>query len=144
MNKYLNEILNDDLNVGRAGEYLVCFDLAMHGYNAYLTSQGMPYDVILDIKGHLYKIQVKTTRKAVRVPQRINRIDKYIFNINRHGKKGKKTYQNQDVDIFALVALDEKTIGYFLPNKIKTTMAFAPENMNPPNNKIKQEIKALF
>lgn len=144
MEKWLDKILNDDLNIGRAGEYLVCFDLAMHGYKAYLTSQGMPYDIILDVNGVLYKIQVKTTRKPVRVPQRINRIDKYLFHITRRGKNGRKTYQEKDVDIFALVALDEKTIGYFSPSKIRTTMAFAPENMNPPSNKTKQKIKNLF
>ena len=40
--------LSDDLQVGKAGEYLVCFDLIMKGFVAYPSEQGLPYDLVLD------------------------------------------------------------------------------------------------
>jgi len=36
----------DDMQVGKAGEYLVCADLISKGYVAYLSEQGLPYDVV--------------------------------------------------------------------------------------------------
>ena len=34
------------LQIGKAGEYLVCADLILKGYIAFLSEQGLPYDVI--------------------------------------------------------------------------------------------------
>jgi hypothetical protein len=117
-----------DLQTGTAGEYLVCADLLLKGYNAYLSTGQLPYDVILDVNGQLYKIQVKTTRQPTPVPQRKNRTDKYIVNIRRCGKGGHKSYRDNEVDIFAIVAIDTKMIGYIKASEAKQTMFFLPEN----------------
>lgn len=56
-----------------------------------------------------------------------NAIEGYIFNIKRRGKGNKKRTSQKTCDIFALVALDEKIIGY-LPNKdVRETMIFRCE-----------------
>jgi hypothetical protein len=34
--------------MGKAAEHLVCADLLMKGYNAFLSAQGLPYDVVID------------------------------------------------------------------------------------------------
>jgi hypothetical protein len=113
-----------ELQTGKAGEYLVCADLILAGYVAYPSEQGLPYDVVLDINGSLLKVQVKTTEKPRNVPQRTKESFAYIFNIKRNGKGNKQRYKKNDVDIFALVALDSRIIAY-LPNKeLKTTMNF--------------------
>jgi hypothetical protein len=118
----------DDLQAGKAGEYLVCADLILKGYVAFPSEQGLPFDVVLAIDGKLYKIQVKTTRTVQAVPQRKNRTEKYIFHIRRCGKCGRQSYKENDVDIFAIVALDTKTIGYLKADRVKQTMFFLPEN----------------
>lgn len=111
-----------DLQIGIAGEHLVCADLIVKGHKAYLSDQGLPYDVVADIDGKLYKIQVKTTSKYRAVPQSKNHTPAYLFWIKRCGKKGKKTYKNKDYDFMALVALDKKIIGYLPFNNVRGTM----------------------
>jgi len=117
----------NDLQIGKAGEYLVCADLIMKGYVAFPSEQGLSFDVVL-VADKLYKIQVKTTRQPQPVPQRKNRTDKYLFHVRRCGKGGRQSYQVGDVDIFALVALDTKTIAYIKAEQVKQTMFFLPEN----------------
>ena len=36
-----------DLELGKAAEHLVVADLILSGYRAYLTEQGLPYDVVV-------------------------------------------------------------------------------------------------
>lgn len=119
----------NDLQIGKAGEYLVCADLILQGYIAFPSEQGLPFDVVLNVKGNLLKIQVKTTRKAKHIPQRKTDIPAYVFHIgiNGSGKKGKKRrvkYDRNQVDIFALVALDTKKIAYIPYFNTQTTMNF--------------------
>ena len=103
---------SNELQIGKAGEYLVCADLCMRGYIAFLSEQGLPYDVLLDNGKRLLKIQVKTTTQPREVPQR-NKVTKaYMFSVKRHGKTNNKRYADDEIDIFALVCLDTKMIGY--------------------------------
>lgn len=113
---------NDDFLIGKAGEYLVCADLISKGFIAYLSGDGLHYDVIVDFNGKLIKIQVKATRTIKPIPQIKNYSKAYIFNVRRMGKGGKKYYNKNDVDIFALVALDIKKIAYILEENIKSTL----------------------
>ena len=121
--------IQNDLQIGVAGEHLVCADLIIRGHNAYLSDQGLPYDVVADIGGKLYKIQVKTTSKYRAVPQRKNHTPAYLFWIKRKGKGGNKVYSEKDYDFMALVALDKKIIGYVQFNNIKGTMHLNEEKL---------------
>lgn len=119
----------NDLQIGKAGEYLVCADLILQGYVAFPSEQGLPFDVVLNTNGKLWKIQVKTTREAKHIPQRKTDIPAYIFHIGINGNatKGKKRrtkYDASQVDIFALVALDTKRIAYLPYFNTQTTMNF--------------------
>jgi hypothetical protein len=118
----------DDLQAGKAGEYIVCADLILQGFIAYPSEQGLRYDVVVDTGKKLLKIQVKTTRKPYKVPQRVNDTEKYCFNVRRCGKGGRQSYKESDVDIFALVALDTKAIAYIKTADIRQTMFFLPED----------------
>ena len=118
-----------DMQIGKAGEYLVCADLIMKGFIAYPSEQGLPYDVVLDARGRLLKIQVKTTRKHKQTPQRVSNSNTYGFNIKRRGKKNQSIHTPESCDIFALVALDEKQIGYMRNEDIKQTMFFRVESL---------------
>lgn len=114
----------NDLQAGKAGEYLVCADLILKGYIAYPSEQGLHYDIVVDDHGKLIRVQVKTTRKPKAIPQRKEYVPAYRFNIRRMGKNGRRSYTCRDVDMFALVALDTKSIGYISESQTKQTMDF--------------------
>jgi hypothetical protein len=115
---------SNELQLGKAGEYLVCADLITKGFVAFPSEQGLSYDVVLDNGSRLIKIQVKTTFEPRIVPQRNKESRCYIFNVKRKGRNNSKRYEDAEVDLFALVALDSRTIGYLANRDLKTTMNF--------------------
>lgn len=121
--------LSNELQIGKAGEYLVCADLIMKGFVAFPSEQGLPYDVLLDNGDRLIRLQVKTCEKPRILPQRNTETLVYQFNIKRHGKHNSTIYGNDEVDIFALVALDTKSVGYLINNDMKTTINFRVDSL---------------
>ena len=105
-----------DLELGKAAEHLVVADLILSGYRAYLTEQGLPYDVVIDFEGNLYRVQVKASRCAKRIPQRATVAKGYLYNVRRAGKGGRRQYADNEFDIVALVAMDLRIVAY-LPFK---------------------------
>lgn len=112
-------MISKELNIGRAGEYIVLADLLMNGVQAYDTAQGVSYDIVADINNKLIRIQVKTTQKMRVIKDKSNPI--YFFHIKRAGKGGNHFYKKIDFDCFALVALDRKEV-FYLPfdDKVKS------------------------
>lgn len=117
--------LSQAMQLGKAAEHLVCADLILRGYNAFLADQGLPYDVILHGETKLWRVQVKS---------RLNPLDRYTTET----KTGRKIYDRRGIyrfdlrssrpvavrdnltrareidlfDIYAFVALDIKKIAY--------------------------------
>jgi hypothetical protein len=116
--------ISKQLQIGKAGEYLVCADLILKGFVAYLSEQGLPYDLLLDTGERLLKVQVKTTSKPVMILQRTNEYPAYLFKIKRATKTGNQRYTEKEIDLFALVVLDTKEIGYMWNNNIPTNINF--------------------
>lgn len=116
--------ISNELQIGKAGEYLVCADLIMKGFIAFPSEQGLPYDVLLDNGDRLLRIQVKTCEKPRSLIQRSAETFVYQYNIKRHGKNNQSIYDHDEVDVFALVALDIRTVGYLRNSELKTTMNF--------------------
>jgi hypothetical protein len=113
-----------DLACGKAGEYLVCADLILGGFIAFPGEQGLCFDVVVEVGQRLAKVQVKTTRSLRSIPQRSKHHPGYLFHVKRMGKNGAKRYATGEVDIFALVALDSREIGYLAAVDVKQTMIF--------------------
>lgn len=115
---------SNELQKGKAGEYLVCADLILMDFVAYPSEQGLPYDVVMDRgDGRLIKVQVKTTDAPRVIPQRKDSTtNAYIFNIKRHGKGNTQIYSAKEVDLFALVCLDTRKIGYVLNAEMPSTI----------------------
>lgn len=134
------------MQAGKAGEYLVCADLISKGYVAYLSEQGLPYDVVLDTGEKLLKIQVKATRTHKQTPQRVSNINTYSFNVKRCGKGNKNFRSESSCDLFALVALDEKQVGYMKNKDVKQTMFFRVESMRGSyrDENIKTEVRGRY
>ena len=121
--------ISQELQIGKAGEYLVCCDLALKGFIAFPSDQGLPYDVLLDNGKRLFKIQVKTTTGPRQIPQRAKTSFAYIFNIKKHGKNNTKRYTQDEIDVFALVALDIMKVGYIIADDMPETMNIRCDNL---------------
>jgi len=117
------------LQVGKAGEYLVCADLIIKGFIAFPSEQGLPYDVLLDTGTKLLKVQVKTTEKPLKVNQRIGDSVFYKFAIKRAGVGGKTRYNENEIDLFALVCLDTMKIGYIKNKDMPTCVNFRVDEL---------------
>jgi hypothetical protein len=124
-----------DLQLGKAGEYLVCADLILQGYIAFPSEQGLPYDVVADCNNRLIRIQVKTTENYRATPQRATYTPSYLFHCRRCGKEGRRSYNEKDFDVMAFVGLKYKIIGYLPLNKVKMTMQFRVKSFDYKKSK---------
>jgi hypothetical protein len=101
-----------DLELGKAAEHLVCADLILQGYRAFLSDQGLPYDVLVDVGERFVRIQVKATRGPKNPDPRTRASKGYFFHLRRAGKRGRRRYPADAFDIYALVAMDRRIIAY--------------------------------
>lgn len=115
-----------DLAVGTAAEHLVCADLILSGWNAFLTDQNCAYDVAVDVCGKLVRVQVKATRGQRSIPQRATHIPAYMWHVRRAGKGGARNYGADEFDVLALVAVDLRLIAYMPPSHTKQTVHIRP------------------
>jgi len=100
------------LMTGLLGEHMVCADLRRQGYIAFPTSQDCAYDVVVDTRPHLWRIQVKTTRSSRRGH---TEMPKWVFNLHRIRNQKYMPYDSGDYDVLALAAVDIQKIAYVLP-----------------------------
>ena len=108
----MNLDLLSDLELGKAAEHLVVADLILSGYRAYLTEQGLPYDVVIDFEGRVYRVQVKASRCVKPIPQRTAYTPAYLYHVRRAGKAGRRRYGDEEFEILALVAMDIRIVAY--------------------------------
>lgn len=99
--------LSNELQIGKAGEHLVCCDLIQQGFNAFLADQGLPYDVVADVGGRLLRVQVKTTTKLVSYQKSAN-VYRYATLTGRVPTR----IDEKTVDYFAFAALDIMKVAY--------------------------------
>ncbi len=125
------EKMKNALQIGKAGEHLVCADLLMNGYEAYLSDQGLVYDIVLDSNEKLYRVQVKATLKPreLNCQGRKSRIG-YSYSARIRGKNGDARLKNTECDIVAFVALDIKRVAYFLVDFTPTTVSLSPSDFD--------------
>jgi len=113
-----------ELEVGRAGEHLVCADLLLAGWTVYPTAQGMPYDLAVDTASRVVRVQVKSTFYPKHPQPHMRANPAYFFNTRRAGRGGARLYRENEFDIYAFVALDRRIMAYFakaeLPKQLVT------------------------
>ena len=100
--------LSKELQIGKAGEHLVCFDLIRQGFNAFLADQGLPYDVLVDIDGEIKRIQVKTCSVAGDYGKSKN---VYRFSL-RTAKGASRAIRANRVDYIAFVFMNKMVVQY--------------------------------
>ena len=120
---------SDKFQIGKAGEYMVCADLLLKGLNVSPAGETLPYDLLLDVGNRILKIQVKTTQIHKRTNQWKGINNAYVFSIKRKGSSGLKKYDDNEVDIFAVVTLDTKQIGYIKNCEMPTTINIRVDNL---------------
>jgi len=119
--------LSKELQIGKAGEHLVCCDLILQGFNAFLADQGLPFDILVEKNEGLKRIQVKTTSSLSDYGK-----SKRIYRFGtRKGKGAMTRVREAEVDYYAFVALDIRKIAYISikemlsrNGKVKQTMDF--------------------
>ena len=126
------------LYVGRAAEHLVCADALMRGYNAFQSSQGSPYDLILERDGRLFKVQVKGAQSARNVNSGgLTPRTAYSFAALRRGKSGQgPRLTSTEADIIACVALDRGVVAYLPVDDCSSTIQLEPERV-AENNRVR-------
>lgn len=120
------DICSRAIEIGKAAEYLVCADLILSGHVAYPTDQGLPYDIILDTGGRLYRVQVRSTMKPKNVcaKSRAPRFA-YCWNVRGRGKDRRAALTDECCDLIALVALDTRHIAYVPLRRVTKTVHLA-------------------
>ena len=115
------------LELGKAAEHLACADLILQGHRAYLSDQGLPYDIVVDLKGHLIRVQSKAAcfAKNVNKKGRSERLA-YSFSVRRRGKGGDKWLANENCAVIALVALDRRLVAYLPIREVGITCQLMP------------------
>ena len=112
--------LSKELQLGKAGEHLVCFDLISQGRNAFLADQGLPYDVLVDLDGVIKRIQVKTCSQIADYGKSKN---VYRFSL-RSAKGANRAIKANKVDYIAFVFFDIKRVQYIPAKEITSDNGF--------------------
>ena len=100
--------LSKELQLGKAGEHFVCFDLIIQGFNAFLADQGLPYDVLVDIKGKIKRIQVKTCSQISDYGKSKNVYRFFLIS----AKGSNRAIQAEKLDYVAFVFQDIRRVQY--------------------------------
>jgi hypothetical protein len=104
--------LSRELQIGKAAEHIACADVLLQGFNAFLSDQGLPYDLLVDVGGKFVRVQVKGTRGAYTKPRGDAKArDGYRFGLRR-GRDSLGRIDPRHVDVFAFVALDTRRVAY--------------------------------
>jgi len=129
--------ISKELQLGKAGEHLVCADLILQGYNAFLSDQGLLFDVVVEKNRKLKRIQVKTTQKLIS-PYKNYKKSNNIYRFGTRRCKGNRTRIDLDsIDYFAFVALDIKKIAYLSINEMITKKKTIKQTIDFKTRRIK-------
>lgn len=100
--------ISDNLELGRAGEYLAVFWLIRQGFQAFLSDQGLPYDIVVDVKGTLLRGQVKTT-----TGHKDHGKSKNCLRFStRSGKGTRRVRECGEADFYVFVSLNDALVGF--------------------------------
>ena len=133
--------LSNELQIGKAGEHFVCYDLIIQGFNAFLADQGLPFDVLVEKDGILKRIQVKTT---TRIRDRRNKAQGKVYKYQtRRGRQSKSTIKPGETDYFAFVAMDIREIAYIRTEDLTGTSGNIAQAIELKSRKVDDVTKIL-
>ena len=109
---------NSHVIIGSIGEAVAIAKFTQAGFKVSIPfTYNLPYDLIVDYNGHLYKIQIKTTEK-------INN-NKMVFNGTRNNGKTviKFNYGSEEIDYFFLYCIENNWCGLIKQSLFQTKEA---------------------
>jgi len=114
--------LSVELQIGKAAEHIACADLILQDFNAFTSDAGLPYDVVVDVDGHLLRIQVKGTLKKYTHPKKRRSNGTPVCSYRFRTRKGRHyaRIDAKSVDMFAFVALDIRKVAYLKTEDLLT------------------------
>jgi hypothetical protein len=115
----------DLCKVGRVGVYFVAYQLERRNVAATVAAEGLIYDILIDVAGHMLKLQVKTCSAVRRAGHKHSPSIQYAFGLHRR-------YVGGVVDAFAFVALDREEV-LFVPATLVDSLSgtsFQPEEFS--------------
>lgn len=123
------------VHIGYMGEQVVKLDLFRHGFfEIYEAQSGSPFDLRVGIGNDRFlKVQVKTAVRP-RIGPATQKIASYKFEFTTHpGRRTNKRrpYSRGQVDIFAIVGLDQAMVGYVAAGE-RRSIAVQDPYYNPP------------
>ncbi len=113
--------LSQELQIGKAGEHLVCCDLITKGISAFLADQGLPYDVVIDDgEVGLRRVSVKTCTKKGSYGKA-----KEVYRFSLRSAKGAcRAIRADSIDYVAFVFLDRRSVEYLPVSEITSPNGF--------------------
>ena len=111
----------------------------MQGYSSHLVPGQRKYDMIIEHKSMLIKVQTKTSTYAPKkvstqyqLQRRIPKLDKYIV----------KPYKDTDFDFFCFVEPNRKLVAFMLKSDITNKCKISINHKNFNNYTLKKAIEA--
>jgi hypothetical protein len=114
---------------GATAEMLVQIDLTRFGLNVSKAGDGLPYDILAEKNGKVLRIQVKSTHQ-------LKTKSSFAF---RTSRRGDKTYNKDEADIFALVNPDGCIIYKRLEVHNPANIYIKKEKFNPAESEKTKE-----
>lgn len=100
---------NNNLELGKCGEYYSIYEIIKQGKIAFLSDQGLPYDIIVDHNGYLLKGQVKSTIGH----QNYGKSANCLRFGTRSGKGCQRRASSDLCDFYAFVSINDKIVSFF-------------------------------
>lgn len=117
--------------LGSYGEMVVASELMKLGYSVFMELADMSKkDLVLEYKGRLLGVQVKTTHKKA---------GGYQVNLVKSGANYKHRYKLDDFDILAIYCIEENTVAWMTIKELveyKSTITLRADT--PKNNQVER------
>jgi len=107
---------NNNLELGKCGEYYSVYEIIKQGRVAFLSDQGLPYDIVVDYKGKLLRGQVKSTigHKDYGKSASCLRFG------TRSGKGTQRKASTDACDFYAFVSINDKLVSFFHMSELES------------------------
>jgi hypothetical protein len=126
-NSELSLILKrDETQLRVAAEHFARFFFILNGFNILVPEVGAPYDLVVDMKGGLQKVQVKSSTRKV-----VNDYEFALRRVRNNSNSIRRTfYSSKECDWFFLLDLDLN--AWLIPfDLLKGKGAITPQNRFP-------------
>lgn len=104
--------LSKNIQTGKAGEHLVCADLIIKGFNAFLADQGLHFDVVVEKNNKLFRVQVKTVSQISNYSHAVNTYKFTTRGSNMQKGKTGRAKELGECDFYAFVVPSINRIAY--------------------------------